>query len=84
MLSVRVRARGRLPGNATGEGEPGEEGPATGTVPALALLCTCWAWGCRGGMGMTLPLKLECNGLAFELAFERGEWESDDSTLPVD
>ena len=35
-------------------------------------------------MGMMLPLKLEWCGLAFELVFERGECESDDSTLPVD
>ena len=33
---------------------------------------------------MMLPLKLEWCGLAFELVFERGECESDDSTLPVD
>ncbi len=35
-------------------------------------------------MGMMLPLKLECIGLTFELAFDRGEWESVDSTFPVD
>ena len=35
-------------------------------------------------MGITLPLKLECMGLTFELVFDRGECESDDSTFPVD
>ena len=35
-------------------------------------------------MGIKLPLKLECMGLAFELVFDLGECESVDSTFPVD
>ncbi|OBZ72915.1 hypothetical protein A0H81_06758 [Grifola frondosa] len=76
-LSVRVRAL-RRPGNATGVGDP-EEDPA-GTVPALALRCTC---GCLGGIGMGLPLKFDDSGLgATKLPFDIGE--PVDSRLPVD